>query len=101
MRGGFLRGDGGELMTTSVVEGATMQNGFLRAPDGALVVSGDGDGGGGFDPGLLAHMKGVVVHGDDPNVPRPTDGFGSYEWIGSVEPNFAADGDTLSLVRAA
>lgn len=37
--------------------------------------------------------KGFVNHGSDANVVRPT-GYASVEWIGSVEPINAIDGDT-------
>lgn len=46
------------------------------------------------DPDQLeATGKGVVRHGDDPMTQRPL-GYASIEWIGSVEPVNAIDGDT-------
>lgn len=47
-------------------------------------------GGGG---GASASEKGVVSHGAVASIARPT-GFDSVEWIGSVEPSNAIDGDT-------
>lgn len=38
-------------------------------------------------------VKGSVVHGTNPSLPRPG-GFESVEWIGTVEPLNAADNDT-------
>lgn len=40
-----------------------------------------------------AAIKAVVNHGAVAGTARPT-GFGSVEWIGSVEPTNAVDGDT-------
>lgn len=40
-----------------------------------------------------ATLKGVVVHNADANVVRPI-GYASIEWIGTVEPVNAIDGDT-------
>lgn len=37
--------------------------------------------------------KGCVEHGADASVARPA-GYGSVEWIGSVQPTNAVDGDT-------
>lgn len=42
---------------------------------------------------FFAGAKGYVEHGADDTVARPT-GYGSIEWIGSVEPLNAIDGDT-------
>lgn len=73
----------------------TMSGGFERDDDtGALLVTGIGGGTPADEsvgaeqltPDLLAGMKGFVFHGADANVARPTLGFASYEWIGSVEP---------------
>ena len=38
-------------------------------------------------------LKGFVVHGTNPNVPRPAE-IGSVEWQGTVEPVNAIDNDT-------
>lgn len=38
-------------------------------------------------------VKGAVFHEDDANVDRP-DIFASVEWVGSVTPNNAINGDT-------
>lgn len=38
--------------------------------------------------------KGFIFHGADANAPRP-DNFISVEWIGSVEPLNAIEGDTF------
>lgn len=38
---------------------------------------------------------GVIVHGDDPNVPRGKS-HDHYVWIGTVRPNYAADIDLLA-----
>jgi hypothetical protein len=37
--------------------------------------------------------KGYVNHGNAADTPRPS-GYASVEWIGSVEPQNAVDGDT-------
>lgn len=42
---------------------------------------------------VAANGKGFVNHVADADVARPT-GFASIEWLGSVEPNNAADGDS-------
>lgn len=42
---------------------------------------------------LAAANKGVVIHGTIADVVRPL-GFVSVEWVGSVEPLNALDGDT-------
>jgi hypothetical protein len=42
---------------------------------------------------VLAAGKGFINHGSNANVMRPV-GFASVEWLGSVEPNFATEGDT-------
>lgn len=42
---------------------------------------------------VQAGAKGFVNHAADATVARPT-GYGSIEWLGSVEPNNAAAGDT-------
>lgn len=39
------------------------------------------------------HDKGFTFHGDDPGGDRPS-GYASVEWVGSVEPANALDGDT-------
>lgn len=41
----------------------------------------------------IGGAKGFVNHGSDGNTARPS-GYGSIEWIGSVEPVNAIDGDT-------
>lgn len=41
---------------------------------------------------LPANMMGVVVHGADPNVARPTE-FSVVHWIGTVEPVNVAEND--------
>lgn len=43
--------------------------------------------------GDLNADKGVVLHGADAAAPRP-EGYLSIEWVGSVEPDNAIDGDT-------
>lgn len=47
--------------------------------------------------GTGAYTKGFVRHGSDAAAPRPS-GYASIEWLGSVEPDNAIDGDTLILV---
>lgn len=38
--------------------------------------------------------KGFVSHGANANKARPTVGYASYEWVGSVAPNNASNNDT-------
>lgn len=47
----------------------------------------------GFGFGGGATSKGCVIHADDADVARPI-GYGSVEWIGSVQPNNAVNNDT-------
>lgn len=41
----------------------------------------------------LVNLKGVAVHGANADYARPS-GYGSIEWIGTVEPNNGVTGDT-------
>jgi hypothetical protein len=59
--------------------------------EGAFV-PGDAPTGGGGGGGGTAD-KGVVIHGSTASTARPS-GYGSVEWIGSVEPTNAANNDT-------
>jgi hypothetical protein len=45
------------------------------------------------DKANLATAKGVIVHGDNASVARPS-GYASIEWIGDVEPLNAINNDT-------
>ena len=65
MRGGFLRGENEELIVTSSLDGAAMVNGFLRDPDGALVVSGDVGGGGGAVSSVNGQTGRVILDASD------------------------------------
>lgn len=58
--------------------------------DPLMVEATQGDGAGG---GADADDKGFVEHGAVAGTARPA-GFASIEWIGSVEPTNAIDGDT-------
>lgn len=57
------------------------------SPGTWTAIGGSGGGGG------TADTVGVVVHGATAGTARPS-GFGSIQWIGSVEPTNAADNDT-------
>jgi polygalacturonase len=57
--------------------------------DDAATVSQLGSGGGGTSGSV-----GVALHGSNASFTRPT-GYGSIEWIGTVEPANAEDGDTF------
>lgn len=46
-----------------------------------------------YQASVTASDKGYVSHGSDASVARPS-GYTSVEWIGSVEPTNAVNGDT-------
>lgn len=49
--------------------------------------------------GLLLGTMGVVIHGSDAAVARPT-GYGAIHWVGSVEPTYAIDNDVWTDTSA-
>lgn len=101
------KGDKGDTGADSTVPGPQGDSAYERAvangfagTEAEWIASLKGDkgdkgdtGDAGVDATISANTKGFVAHGANANVARPA-GYGSIEWIGSVEPANAVDGDT-------
>lgn len=73
---------------------ATLELGDAATADvGDFATGAQGDTADAVDTALGANGKGVVQHGATAGTARPT-AFAFIEWVGSVEPTNAIDGDT-------